>query len=80
MSSPPPTPSADVPSSRKEERFYETGDPCEWSELYRPGGYHPIHLGDTFKGGRYRVIRKLGDGSFATVWLAVDNMYVHSQT
>src|SRR5436305_14213241 len=20
---------------------------------YRPGGFHPVHLGDTFKGGRY---------------------------
>jgi hypothetical protein len=76
MTSPPATPSSQAPSCRKEERFRETHDPCEWSEDYRPGGFHPIDLGDTFKDGQYRVIRKLGDGSFSTVWLVVDNKYV----
>ncbi|QKX57218.1 uncharacterized protein TRUGW13939_04326 [Talaromyces rugulosus] len=68
------TPPTEVPSRRKDERFKEIGAPCEWPELYRPGGYHPVHLGDTFSNGRYRVFRKLGDGSYATVWLAVDNI------
>jgi hypothetical protein len=27
---------------------------------YNPGGYLPISLGDTFKHGRYCVLRKLG--------------------
>jgi serine/threonine-protein kinase SRPK3 len=43
---------------------------------YVPGGYHPVHVGDTFAGGRYQVIRKLGWGHFSTVWLARDNLYV----
>jgi serine/threonine-protein kinase SRPK3 len=46
---------------------------------YRPGGFHPVHLGDQFKKDRYRVIHKLGHGGFATVWLARDlvrNRYV----
>ncbi|KAI9830155.1 MAG: hypothetical protein M1819_005832 [Sarea resinae] len=73
MSSPPPTPPPTLPSSRKEWRFIVTGTACEWAEMYRPGRYHPIHFGDTFKAGQYRVIRKLGDGSFSTVWLAVDS-------
>ncbi|OJD11941.1 CMGC/SRPK protein kinase [Emergomyces pasteurianus Ep9510] len=69
MSSP-----ARTPASRSEEwRFEETGDPCEWSEDSRPGGFHPVNIGDIFKDGRYRVIRKLGYGSFSTVWLVVDN-------
>ncbi|KAI5807230.1 kinase-like domain-containing protein [Pyronema omphalodes] len=45
----------------------------ELSSNYKPGHYHPIHFGDLFKDGRYKVLRKLGYGSFATVWLAHDN-------
>jgi serine/threonine-protein kinase SRPK3 len=41
-------------------------------ENYRPGGYHPVGLGDTFDGGRFSVIRKLGWGQYSTVWLAKD--------
>ena len=41
-------------------------------ERYRKGGYHPTHLGDHFKDGRYRIIHKLGWGAYATVWLAED--------
>ncbi|KAL2054439.1 hypothetical protein ABVK25_005187 [Lepraria finkii] len=43
-------------------------------ERYRKGGYHPTHLGDTFKDGRYKIIHKLGWGGYATVWLARDFM------
>ncbi|KAK3291263.1 kinase-like domain-containing protein [Chaetomium fimeti] len=39
---------------------------------YRPGGYHPVTLGDTFKSGRYKVYHKLGHGGFSTAWLAID--------
>jgi serine/threonine-protein kinase SRPK3 len=39
---------------------------------YVVGGYHPVLLGDTFKDGRYKVLHKLGWGSFATVWAAKD--------
>ena len=44
----------------------------EGLESYRPGKFHPVHLGDTFHNSRYEVIRKLGFGSFSTVWLAKD--------
>ncbi|KAI0485400.1 kinase-like domain-containing protein [Xylaria cf. heliscus] len=38
---------------------------------YRPGGYHPIEIGDRLH-NRYRVVHKLGYGSYSTTWLAVD--------
>ena len=43
---------------------------------YRPGGFHPVCLGDTFKDDRYRIHDKLGWGGYSTVWLAKDTRYV----
>ncbi|KAL9939194.1 hypothetical protein V8E36_002007 [Tilletia maclaganii] len=39
---------------------------------YCKGGYHPVHVGDTFSDNRYLIVRKLGWGHFSTVWLARD--------
>lgn len=72
MSSPPPTPSKLLPRDASERRFHDIRTPTEWIELYRPGKLHPIHLGDLLDGARYRIIRKLGYGSYSTVWLARD--------
>lgn len=44
-------------------------------EDYCLGGFHPVHIGDTFKEGRYKAVRKLGHGAFSTVWLAQDIRY-----
>ncbi|MCJ1260021.1 hypothetical protein MMC24_007861 [Lignoscripta atroalba] len=41
-------------------------------EKYRGGGFHPIHLADRLKDGRYHILHKLGYGGFSTVWLALD--------
>ncbi len=45
-------------------------------EDYKPGGYHPVHIGDMFSNGRYVIVRKLGWGHFSTVWLARDETWV----
>ncbi|KNG86152.1 putative serine protein kinase [Aspergillus nomiae NRRL 13137] len=63
--SPPPTPPSRAVID-DEWRFQTITLPCECVEDYRPGGYHPVILGDVFNNGRYKVIRKLGDGSYST--------------
>lgn len=45
-------------------------------EKYRPGGYHPIMIGDMLH-GRYRIVDKLGFGGYSTVWLAWDSYLEH---
>ena len=49
-------------------------DGVESFENYRPGGFHPVHIGDKFNNERYTVINKLGAGSFATVWFVKDEI------
>lgn len=47
--------------------------------LYQPGGFHPVHLGDLYDAGRYKVLHKLGYDSCLTTWLVRDqrlNSYV----
>ncbi|KAJ5362390.1 hypothetical protein N7541_003234 [Penicillium brevicompactum] len=47
-------------------------------EKYKPGGYHPILIGDVLQ-SRYRVAHKLGYGAYSTTWLCRDyqsNSYV----
>ncbi|KAI3327970.1 kinase-like protein [Xylariaceae sp. AK1471] len=39
---------------------------------YRPGGYHPIRLGDQLKSGRYKIVHKVGWGGYSTTWAARD--------
>ncbi|KOS37634.1 hypothetical protein ACN38_g11564 [Penicillium nordicum] len=68
-SSPPTPPSRALIDG--ELRFKTITLPCEWVEDYRPGGYHPVVLGDVFN-RQFKVIRKLGEGSYSTVWLARD--------
>ena len=50
----------------------------EWISLYRPGGYHPVELGDKFN-NRYVVEHKLGHGGYSTVWLARDLQHEHKR-
>jgi len=57
-----------------------TGPTYYWKERvenldkYCTGGYHPIQLDNEFCNGRYRVLHKLGHGTFSTVWLARDHL------
>ena len=58
-------------SSSRDEGTEVTAEE-EDSEDYCKGGYHPVHVGETFKDGKYVVVRKLGWGHFSTVWLSRD--------
>jgi serine/threonine-protein kinase SRPK3 len=51
---------------------YELAPGEESTNHYLPGGYHPVHLGDTFHDGTYEVVHKLGFGTYSTVWLVKD--------
>jgi serine/threonine protein kinase len=51
---------------------FNSFDDAEDIEEYRPGGFHPVHLGDRLSDERYHVLHKLGNGGFATVWLCRD--------
>lgn len=50
---------------------YHLIEDVECLEEYKPGGYHPVHLGDRFH-NRYEVVHKLGHGTYSTIWLARD--------
>ena len=42
----------------EEDSFADSED--EGTEEYRKGGYHAVHIGDSFNNGKYVVQRKLG--------------------
>jgi serine/threonine protein kinase len=42
---------------------------------YTQRRFHPVRPGETYGNGRYRVVRKLGWGSYSTVWLAEEIGY-----
>jgi serine/threonine protein kinase len=55
--------------------YRHIGMPTEWVEHYRPGGFHPVHIGDCLgPNDRYIIHKKLGDGGYSTVWLALDSL------
>lgn len=39
---------------------------------YKVDGYHPIHMGDVLNEDRYKILHKVGWGSYSTVWAARD--------
>lgn len=56
-------------------------DDCadEGEEGYRPGGYHPVNIGERYN-SRYTVLSKLGWGHFSTVWMVHDKKHTTKGT
>lgn len=52
--------------------FVSFSAPLRLPLLALKGGYHPVQVGERYKGGRYVVLKKLGWGHFSTVWLVRD--------
>lgn len=58
------------------EFFFNPPENAEDMSCYKPGGYHPVTLGEILPSSpvtgrpRYKILNKLGHGAFATVWLA----------
>lgn len=50
---------------------YEYIHGMEYLSDYRKDGYYPVHINDRLD-KRYRVVHKLGHGTFSTAWLAID--------
>ncbi|KAL4959651.1 kinase-like domain-containing protein [Aspergillus stella-maris] len=47
----------------------------EEPDYYQPGGFHRVHLSDTYNSGQSTILRKLGYGQYSTVWLARDSVH-----
>lgn len=67
-----PGPRFTAPTTGHVSRFFKIPGNAEQPDSYNSGGFYPVHLGDKIA-NRYKVVRKLGWGTCATVWLAVDD-------
>ena len=56
------------------QQLYTCGADAELIFSYLEDRFHPVHLGDVYRDGRYRVIHKLGAGAYSTVWAARDQV------
>lgn len=63
----PPAPRRDGPT----EMVHDLGDIEEDRAAYRPGGFHPVYIGDVYA-HRYKILNKIGYGVYSTVWLVED--------
>ncbi|KAH6848251.1 kinase-like domain-containing protein [Chaetomium sp. MPI-CAGE-AT-0009] len=70
----PPTIEPAQPAPRQgepAETVPDPGDIEEGRDEYRPGGFHPVYIGDVYA-GKYKIRNKVGYGAYSTVWLVQD--------
>lgn len=73
---PAPNPSTKSLDEEDPEIDYLSLKGIEKLERYRKGGYHPVEIGDIL-GKHYRVVHKLGFGTYSTTWLAIHTTTSH---
>lgn len=71
-----PSPTSALPPSSPSPGRCDTIPPNasdieEGRDAYRPGGFHPVYIGDVYH-DRYEVLNKIGYGAYSTVWLVND--------
>jgi len=69
-------PMSDQKSENPECSFpmYKPMEDIEPFERYTVGDYYPVRIGERFCSARYHIVHKLGHGSYATIWLARDEI------
>ena len=65
--------------SAESDEDYSDDNGDEGEEGYRPGGYHPVNVGERYN-ARYTVLKKLGWGHFSTVWMVHDKKHTTKGT
>src|SRR3569833_2601934 len=57
----------------RDNSYFKKVGHVEAKDHYRPGGFHPVHIGDKLdEDTQFHVIHKLGHGGYGTVWLCRD--------
>ena len=64
---PPPT----LPQDESAKTVPDPGDIEEGRDEYRPGGFHPVYIGDVYA-EKYKILNKIGYGVYSTVWIVQD--------
>jgi serine/threonine-protein kinase SRPK3 len=65
------TPVATSRHDRPLQTLSDPGDVDEGRDVYRPGGFHPVYIGDVYA-DKYKIMNKIGYGVYSTVWLVRD--------
>ena len=63
-----------IARAQQQSCIYESIPEVENLENYKPGGFHPILIGDILH-SRYLVVDKLGFGAWSTIWLCRDEQF-----
>ncbi|KAI8946735.1 serine/threonine protein kinase [Xylaria longipes] len=67
----PPETSRSLQNSSPQDKDFPQKVIEEGNDAYRLGGFHPVYIGDVYN-ARYKILNKIGYGTYSTVWLVED--------